>query len=191
MGIKGPLKGHEPIHIGALTYFFLEGIFYRPSAHGYVVATAPVGAVVHLLPRFASVITIGDENYYRYADVYYRKTPNGYVVTAPPMGPIQPDENLAWEGDQIQVSVAILNVRSGPGMEHSIIETVQKGAILVVQSSSSGWYYVQLPDNRFGWVMGKFTNLLRPRALGIKSINNSGVIASQSTLFCQGIGEKE
>lgn len=173
MDIQGPLKGHWPVHIGALTYFFLEGIFYRPLGHGYAVAAAPVGAVIPLLPPFAAVIPIGGDTYYTYADVYYRKTPNGYVVTPPPREPVQTGENLAWEGDQIRVTVSILNVRSGPGMEHSIIKTVQKGKMLVVQSSNSGWYYVKLPDNTFGWVMVKFTSLLKPKALGAKSVKFS------------------
>lgn len=129
MHIKGPLKGHRPIHIDGLTYFFLGGIFYRPLGQGYVVVTPPIKT-----------------------DRY--------------------TETLAWEGDQIQVVVPTLNVRSGPGTRHAILKEVKQGDVLVVQSSSSGWYYVKLPDSSFGWVMVEFTTLLKSRTLG-NNLNES------------------
>jgi hypothetical protein len=157
---------HRPIHIGPSAYFFLDGIFYSKIIDGYEVVTAPIGAIVPLLPAGAVLITIGNMSYYAYADVYYRRVPEGYLVVAPPVTPAQPDKAIAWEGDQVQVTVAALNVRSGPGTEHPVIKEVREGDILEVQSSSSNWYYVKLPDNSFGWVMIKFTILVEPKAVG-------------------------
>ena len=37
---------------------------------------------------------------------------------------------------------------------------------LVVQSAGSDWYYVKLPDHSFGWVMVKYTALVKPKAKG-------------------------
>ena len=158
--------GHRPIHVGPLVYFFLDGIFYRHAAQGYAVVAAPIGAVVPVLPAPAVLITIGAMTYYTYADVYYQRVPDGYRVVPPPVKRTQPDKAVAWEGDQIQVTVPILNVRSGPGTEHPVIKEVQRGDILVVQASSSDWYYVKLPDASLGWVMVKFTALLKPKAMG-------------------------
>jgi hypothetical protein len=122
--------------------------------------------VVPVLPAPAVLITIGAMTYYTYADVYYQRVPDGYRVVPPPVKPTQPDKAVAWEGDQVQVTVPILNVRSGPGTEHPVIKEVQRGDILVVQASSSDWYYVKLPDASLGWVMVKFTALLKPKAMG-------------------------
>ena len=158
--------GHRPIHFGPSFYFFTNGIFYRQIIDGYEVVAAPVGAIVPLLPAAAVLITIGAISYYTYADVYYKKVPDGYLVVKPPFSPAQPDTAIAWEGDQIRVTVPVLNVRSGPGTEHPIIKEVREGDILVVQSSSSEWYYVKLPDNSFGWVMIKFTALSEPKGVG-------------------------
>jgi Family of unknown function (DUF6515)/Bacterial SH3 domain len=158
--------GHQPIHVGPLVYFFWDGIFYRHAAQGYAVAAAPIGAVVPVLPAPAVWITIGAMTYYTYADVYYQKVSDGYAVVPPPVKSIQPDKAVAWEGDQVRVTVPILNVRSGPGTEHPVIKEVQLGDILMVRSSSSGWYYVKLPDASLGWVMVKFTALLKPKAMG-------------------------
>ncbi len=164
--VKALPAGHRPIRVGPLIYFFLDGIFYRQSSQGYAVAAAPVGAVVPVLPAPAVLITIGAMTYYTYADVYYQKAPDGYVVVPPPVKPTQPDKAVAWEGDQVRVAVPILNVRSGPGTGHPVINKVQLGDILMVRSSSSNWYYVKLPDASRGWVMVKFTTLLEPKARG-------------------------
>jgi hypothetical protein len=164
--IKVLPPGHRPIHFGPSFYFFTDGIFYRQAIDGYEVVIAPVGAIVPLLPAAAVLITIGALSYYTYADVYYQKVPEGYMVVAPPVSPPQSEKAIAWEGDQIRVTVPVLNVRSGPGEEHPTIKELHEGDILVVQSSSSEWYYVKLPDNSFGWVMVKFTTLVKPKGVG-------------------------
>lgn len=164
--VKALPAGHRPIHVGPLVYFFLDGIFYRHSAQGYAVVAAPIGAVVPVLPAPAVLITIGAMPYYTYTDVYYQKVPDGYMVVPPPVKPTQPDRAVAWEGDQVRVTVALLNVRSGPGTDHPVIKEVQQGDIIEVRSSSSDWYYVKLPDASLGWVMVKFTTLLKPKAMG-------------------------
>lgn len=164
--VKALPAGHRSVHVGPAAYFFLDGIFYSHFSHGYMVAAAPIGAVVPLLPPAAALITIGALTYYTFADVYYQKVRDGYMVVPQPAKPAQPDEAMAWEGDQVQVSVPVLNVRSGPGTGHQVIEQVEQGDILVVQSTSSDWYYVKLPDQSMGWVMVKFTALVRPKAVG-------------------------
>ncbi|SHF75846.1 hypothetical protein SAMN04487965_2629 [Microbulbifer donghaiensis] len=59
------------ISVGALSFFYSDGIFYRPASHGYVVASAPVGAVVHALPASAVTVVFGGLEYYVVYDTYY------------------------------------------------------------------------------------------------------------------------
>lgn len=152
--------------MGPLKYFFLDGIFYRPGPGGYVVVSAPVGAVIRSLPAAAVMVTIGAITYHTYAGIYYQEVPEGYRVVEQPVKASKPDATVAWEGDRICVTAALLNVRSGPGREHPVIRQVKEGDLLVFQSSSSDWYYVKLQDQSFGWVMVKYTTLVKPKAKG-------------------------
>jgi hypothetical protein len=40
------------------------------------------------------------------------------------------------------------------------------GERLTITGSVPGWYYVQLPDGRMGWVMMQFTTLEQPAPQG-------------------------
>lgn len=48
----------------------------------------------------------------------------------------------------------VANVRSGPSTEAGIIGSQQRGDVLDVYDSESGWYKVQLDDGSFGWMFG-------------------------------------
>ena len=52
------------------------------------------------------------------------------------------------------------------GQERPVINQVNKGNLMVVQSSSSDRDYLKLPDQSFGWVMVKYTSLVKPKARG-------------------------
>lgn len=74
------------ISFGNLGLFYNDGVFYRPHSHGYVVARAPIGAVVHSLPGTAISVVFGGHNYYVAYDTYYLwdTTRRGYRVVANP-----------------------------------------------------------------------------------------------------------
>ncbi|WP_445360661.1 DUF6515 family protein [Microbulbifer sp. EKSA005] len=59
------------ISIGTAGFYYSDGIFYRPASHGYVVAQAPHGAIVHSLPASALTVVAGGHNYYVAYDTYY------------------------------------------------------------------------------------------------------------------------
>ena len=159
-------KEYLTLHIGALTYFFLQGAFYRPILDGYVVVPAPLGARIPSLPAGAVHVRSGDLTGYTYAGVYYQKMRDGYVVVEK-LGNQEPIRTAtAWEGDQLRVTAKILNVRSGPGKNHPVIGQVNEGDLLFVRSPGSDWYYVQLPDKSFGWVMAVYTSRVYPKAMG-------------------------
>ncbi|MDW7652177.1 MAG: SH3 domain-containing protein, partial [Bacillota bacterium] len=58
-----------------------------------------------------------------------------------------------------EVSVSMLNVRTGPGTSHTRIATVTVGTILPVLAEQSGWVQILLPDTRTGWVSGKYVTI--------------------------------
>jgi len=159
-------RHYRTLHLGPLTYFFMEGVFYRPDIDGYVVVPAPVGARITTLPAEAVRVTTDDITCYTYAGVYYQKVSGGYMVVAKPGTQSKPDAAIAWEGDQVRVTAAVLNVRSGPGKKHTVVRQVNRGDLLVVQASSSDWYYVQLGDTSFGWVMIKYTTQVKSQPVG-------------------------
>lgn len=64
--------------------------------------------------------------------------------------------------DKVSVSVGELNVRSGPGLNHSVIGSVRLGEVLHVIESSPGWYYVKTGTGRHGWVMTQYTRPASP-----------------------------
>ena len=72
----------------------------------------------------------------------------------------------AVTGQFLVVDAYSLNVRSGPGTNHPVVNQVGQGMQLEVKGSAPGWYYVRLPSGAFGWVMGKYTHLLPSPAQG-------------------------
>lgn len=165
--VKALPRGHQAVKVGPRHYRFHKGVFYRPGPGGFVVVGAPIGARIHALPEAAVMVAIvGAIAYWTYAGAYYQKVSDGYMVVTRPVTPITPDAAIAWEGDQVRVIAALLNVRSGPGREHPVVRQVQQGVFLTVRSSSTDWYYVKLPDDTFGWVMVKYTAMVKPKAVG-------------------------
>ena len=64
------------------------------------------------------------------------------------------------------VTVALLNVRSGPGKNYPVIHQVYRNSNLMIHSSSPGWLYVKLPSGEYGWVMQEFTARVQSSASG-------------------------
>jgi hypothetical protein len=80
--------GARAVVWGGDRYWFHEGVWYRPRAHGFVVIAPPFGVVVPVLPAFTTVVVLGGAEYYYANEVYYRSVPQqgGYEVVAPPEG---------------------------------------------------------------------------------------------------------
>jgi uncharacterized protein YgiM (DUF1202 family) len=113
---------------------------------------------------FETIIVAGI-TYFLLAGVYYQKAPSGYVVVDTPQDPVQYQEaNQNAGGSSVVVEVEVLNVRSGPGMNHAVIHQVNLWDKLVMMETTPGWYYVRLPDGTFGWVAMKYTRIMDPDA---------------------------
>lgn len=145
--------GHHSVRVGRQPYSYHRGVFYRKGPSGFVVVRAPIGAVVVNLPLGYRHWVLGGITYYSSGNVYYRAVPAGYEVIEPP---VRTSPAFA-QGEQVWVSIPVLNVRSGPGLDYQIVRQVNQGDVLFVRENGPGWLYVELPDGQFGWVMRQFT----------------------------------
>lgn len=155
--------GHRPVLVGKKDYFYHGGNFFqqRSRRRDFVVVRPPLGAVVHDLPLGITTAVIAGATYFFLAEACYRPVPAGYMVVHPPT-----IEAAASLNDRVSVMAELLNVRSGPGIEHPVIAKISKGTILTVCGQAPGWLYVELPERNFGWVMDKFTYRLSSPASG-------------------------
>lgn len=144
--------GYRHVRVGHRGYFFHGNRFYVRRPDGFVLVRAPFGAVVARLPVGYLTVHIGGIRYFTFGGLYYRPVPTGYEIVEVPVPASQP---VAATGDVI-VQVQTLNVRSGPGQSFSIVGQVNMGTSLPVHGNAPGWYYVQLPDGQYGWVMTQF-----------------------------------
>lgn len=55
---------------------------------------------------------------------------------------------------QVESKTDGLNVRTGPGTNHSIIQTIDPGTRYPVVQKQGDWYQIQLPSDNKGWVAG-------------------------------------
>ena len=146
--------GHRTVYVGRSRYFYGSGVFYKHGPSGYVVIRAPIGAVIAAPPSGCRTVVVGGATYYAYNGDYYQNAPGGYVVVQAPPVASQPP---SMAGQQVSVTAHTLNVRSGPGMGHPVIEHVRQGTILVVQGTTPGWLYVRAPSGKLGWVSEQYT----------------------------------
>ena len=79
--------------IAGLTYYYCEGIYYRRSGFGYVVAPPPCGAVVREVPPVYAPVVVSGATYYAADGIYYQPVPQGYMVVQPPQAPPQAPVN--------------------------------------------------------------------------------------------------
>ncbi|NLW06572.1 MAG: SH3 domain-containing protein [Clostridia bacterium] len=49
-----------------------------------------------------------------------------------------------------------VNIRTGPGTNYDIITTLPRGTMFKFLGEAAGWYQVQLPDGRQGWVSSEY-----------------------------------
>lgn len=157
---KGPVvikrlpAGYKPLSLGRQQFYLHKGIFYRRGTGGYISVSAPIGAFISVLPVGYSTVVVRGTTYYVSSGIYYRPSSTGYVIVEPP----GPDVVITQE--QVVVNTRLLNVRLGPGIEHSVVTRVRQGDVLTVEGSSSKWFYIRTSNGKSGWVMRKFTQSL-------------------------------
>jgi hypothetical protein len=144
-------------------HYYPHGPFYGNRSRVSLFVGLPIGAFYPTLPYGYSSVVVHGAPYYVAGGIYYQQVLGGYrVVEAPPdvvvvTGPSVEQTSPAALPEKVQVSAAALNVRTGPGLNYSVIDEVQRGDILRVLDSASGWLNVRMESGRSGWVMDSFT----------------------------------
>jgi hypothetical protein len=81
-------RHYVTITLGGHHHYYHHGVWYRPYrwGFGYVVTSAPIGAVVSVLPPYYATVWFHDVPYYYANSVYYRWSPahDGYLVVDDP-----------------------------------------------------------------------------------------------------------
>ena len=74
--------------VGGYPYYYFEGVYYKPYSSGYVVVSAPIGALVAALPIGFIAFNLAPYTYYYVNDTYYLwdEPRDGYVVVDKPPG---------------------------------------------------------------------------------------------------------
>jgi hypothetical protein len=80
------------------TYYYAGGVYYVQQGSGYVVTSAPPGAVVYALPTSTTPVVANNTTYYYYGGTYYVAT------TAPAAQPQDVTVDSAASGDREAVS---------------------------------------------------------------------------------------
>ncbi len=57
------------------------------------------------------------------------------------------------------VTVDVLNVRSGPGLNYDVVTQVQQGDRLTLLRNLGSWLQIRTPDGTVGYVMGTYTSV--------------------------------
>jgi len=161
--VKHLPPGHSSFRVGRNEYYYHGGIYYRHNQRQYIVVGAPIGAVIAALPFGYSTVIVAGAPFYYYSGVYYRQVPAGYMVVEPPpevivvQPPPAPAPAMANAGNRVTVSVQRLNVRTGPGLNFSVVQVVNQGEVLEILGNAPGWLYVKFQSDRFGWVQEQYT----------------------------------
>ena len=83
-GVKALPPGYLTLSFGNRRFFFQGGVWFGPSARGFVVIRPPVGIIVPILPPAYATVWVAGVPYYYANDIYYAAAPGGYVVATPP-----------------------------------------------------------------------------------------------------------
>lgn len=141
-------RGRHPVH-------HRREVHHSRGWGGLVMIPPHFGAVVASLPFGFMTVMLGGMTYYCHNNIYYQRVPAGYVVVEPPPTVVVRAQPLR---ETVVVTTWMLNVRSGPGMNFSVIHQAANGEQLPVHGRSPGWIYVQTASGEFGWVMTQFTS---------------------------------
>lgn len=58
-----------------------------------------------------------------------------------------------------KVTCGVLNVRAGAGTSASVIDQIERGTVVSIINSTSGWYQVRYEDGKTGWVCDDYIDV--------------------------------
>ena len=71
---------YVPVFASGVEYYYSNGSFYRRFGDAYLIAPAPIGAIVRAIPRDYKPIVIDGVIYYIIHGSVYMQIPGGYQV---------------------------------------------------------------------------------------------------------------
>ena len=88
--------------------------------------------------------------------------PDGPDVSVPPdnsadPGPVDPPAPTETQGTIVNAGKG-LNVRSGPGRDNSVIDSIANNSQVVVVGEENGWYQIRYGDSNIGYVSKEFVS---------------------------------
>ncbi len=131
---------------------------YRPYRHSYhadrylpllgvsLLAGAVVGSMIYEPPRRQTIVY---------------NTPPPVIIQSEPMihsntlASVAPQAEIVLR--QVKITERIVNVRSGPGLDSSIIGQAVAGQTVDVIGAAPDWLYVRTGTGQYGWVMSQYT----------------------------------
>ncbi len=96
----------------------------------------------------------------------------------------------AFAASQIKgtVTADYLNVRSGPGLNKSILNVIKEGDTVVIVKTENGWYKIKRGNNKYGWVSADYvktkngtqttkkTTATTKKSQSTSSVNTNGTV---------------
>ncbi len=113
--------------IGLLTGAVVGSMIYEPPRHQTVVYNTPPPVIIQSEP----------------------------IVVTRPMASIAPQSEVVLR--QVKITERIVNVRSGPGLDSTIIGQTVAGQNVDVIGAAPDWLYIRTSAGQYGWVMSQYT----------------------------------
>ena len=84
------------------------------------------------------------------------------------------------------VTARSLNVRKGAGTNYSVITSIKKNTTVTILSTKNGWYNVELPNGKKGWVSKEYVSIKSNSSTASKT----GTVTARSLNVRKGAGTK-
>ena len=107
---------------------------------------AVVGSMIYEPPRQQTVV------YNTPPPVIIQSEP---IVINRPLASITPQPEVVLR--QVKITERIVNVRSGPGLDSTIIGQAVAGQTIDVIGAAPDWLYIRTRAGQYGWVMSQYT----------------------------------
>jgi N-acetylmuramoyl-L-alanine amidase len=82
----------------------------------------------------------------------------------------------------------IINIRTGPGTDYSIIKQAGSGERFTILEQSGDWYCISLSTGQKGWLAGWLVNIEKPQAATIQNTEQVAKVNSSSVNIRSGPG---
>jgi hypothetical protein len=93
--------------------------------------------------------------------IYYSSPPRAIVqsesIVTPQYTPVTPSAPQELVLRQVKIIAKIVNIRSGPGLENTVINQAHRDETVDVIGVSPDWLYVKTQEGQYGWLMTQYT----------------------------------